>query len=86
MVDHVISSLNELQSFCIECNAILLTELDEDDLDGLLKTMEYLFKVRDRQVYTDIMFEPLQQIIELLKQYSVEFSEVVHIQVFFIQK
>lgn len=42
--------------------------------------MGYLFKVKERQLDTDEMFEPLKQIMELLKEYNVEFSEDVVVQ------
>lgn len=80
------TSLQELENFTIEANAVLQTELKEDDYDGLLKVMEYLYKVKERQVATDVMFEPLKDIIELLKQYSVEFPEETHVQVLKIFK
>lgn len=73
--------MEELESFCVEANELLQKELIEGDYDGLLKVIEYLFKVKERQVATDVMFEPLQGIIDLLKQYGVEFSEEVHVKV-----
>lgn len=54
--------------------------LTEDDYDGLLNVMGYLFKVKERQLETDTMFEPLKEIMELLKDYGVEFTEEIHVQ------
>lgn len=54
--------------------------MTEDDYDGLLKVMGYLFKVKERQVETDGMFEPLKQIMDLLKDYNVEFPEEIIVQ------
>lgn len=73
--------MEELENFCVEANELLQRELIEGDYDGLLKVIEYLFKVKERQVATDVMFEPLQGIIDLLKQYGVEFSEEIHVKV-----
>lgn len=80
LVDRVTNSLNELENFITEANAVMQVELDENDYDGLIKVMSYLQKVKDRQDQTDFMFEPLKEIIELLKNYEVEFSEDIHVQ------
>lgn len=81
LVEHVESSIKELEEFCVECDEVLLsaTSLTENDYDGLLKVMEYLLKVKERQFDTDNMFQPLHDIIELLKQYDVEFPEEIHV-------
>lgn len=79
LVEHVVDSIKDLEEFCKECDAVLLEPLAEDDYEGLLKVMEYLMKVKDRQVATDQMFQPLHEIIELLKQYGVEFEEETHV-------
>lgn len=80
LFDHVISGLDELETFIVDAIAGMQVELKEDDYEGLLKVMGYLFKIRDRQLATDVMFDPLKEIMELLKEYGVEFSEEVHIQ------
>lgn len=80
LYNHVLDSLNELEIFIQESIAVMEKPLSEDDYDGLLKVMGYLFKVKERQVATDGMFEPLKQIMDLLKEYGVEFSEEVHVQ------
>lgn len=80
LYNRVINSLNELESFIKESIAAMQTPLDEDDYDGLLKVMGYLFKVKERQLETDNMFEPLKQIMDLLKDYGVEFTEDIYVQ------
>lgn len=80
LYNHVINSLDELEAFIIESISVMEKPLAEDDYDGLLKVMGYLFKVKERQVATDNMFEPLKQIMELLKDYGVEFAEEVYVQ------
>lgn len=80
LYNHVLDSLNELESFIQESIAIMEKPLAEDDYEGLLNVMGYLFKVKERQVATDIMFEPLKQIMDLLKEYGVEFAEEVYVQ------
>lgn len=80
LVDHVVSSLEELENFIQESIKVMQEPLAEDDYDGLLKVMGYLYKVKERMFATDNMFEPLKQIIDLLKNYGVEFSEEIHVQ------
>lgn len=80
LVDRVTNSLDELENFVVEAIGVMQAELEDNDYDGLIKVMSYLQKVKDRQDQTDIMFEPLKEIIELLKNYGVEFSEEIHVQ------
>lgn len=80
LYNHVLDSLNELEAFIQESVAVMEKPLADDDYDGLLKVMGYLFKVKERQIATDNMFEPLKQIMDLLKEYGVEFSEEVYVQ------
>lgn len=80
LYNHVLNSLEELESFIAESIAAMQQPLDENDYDGLLKIMGYLFKVKERQIATDNMFEPLKQIMDLLKDYGVEFPEEIHVQ------
>ncbi|KAL1512674.1 hypothetical protein ABEB36_002231 [Hypothenemus hampei] len=80
LYDRVINSLDNLENFIKEAVAAMQVSLTEEDYDGLLKVMGYLFKVKERQVETDAMFEPLKQIMDLLKDYNVEFPEEVIVQ------
>ena len=80
LYDRVINSLNELDSFIVEAIQAMQVELAEDDYDGLIKVMGYLFKVKERQLETDNMFEPLKEIMDLLFEYGMEFPEEVHVQ------
>lgn len=80
LVERVLNSIEELETFIVEAIEVMQVELREDDYDGLIHVMSYLQKVKDRQDQTDIMFEPLKEIIELLKTYDVEFTEETHVQ------
>ena len=80
LYDRVINSLNELDSFIVEAIQAMQVELAEDDYDGLIKVMGYLFKVKERQLETDNMFEPLKEIMDLLFEYGMEFPEEIHVQ------
>ena len=42
--------------------------------------MHHLLAIKDRQANTDVMFEPLKQMIELLNTYGQEMDEEVHTQ------
>lgn len=52
--------------------------MEEGDFDGLVDIMGYLKAVKERQITTDQMFEPLQHTIDLLKTYGQELPEVVY--------
>ncbi|CAL8088370.1 unnamed protein product [Calicophoron daubneyi] len=78
LIDHVTSSLEDLDKFIQVTNKSLNVELQEGDYDSLVNVMEHLGNVKDRQVATDEMFEPLKQTIELLKTYSQEMPEEVY--------
>ncbi|KAJ8974478.1 hypothetical protein NQ317_016132 [Molorchus minor] len=80
LYNRVVNSLEELDDFIAEAIAAMQVPLEEGDYEGLLKVMGYLFKVKERQLETDVMFEPLQEIINLLKEYGVEFPEEIHVQ------
>ncbi|XP_049855418.1 dynein beta chain, ciliary-like [Schistocerca gregaria] len=77
---HVKNSLQELNDFIDEADNGLLQPVLEGDYDGLLKVMGYLFHVKERTPKTDEMFEPIKEMIDLLKTYDVEFSEEVYLQ------
>lgn len=80
LYNHVLDSLRELETFIQDSISVMEKPLEEDDYEGLLNVMGYLFKVKERQIATDNMFEPLKQIMDLLKEYGVEFAEEVYVQ------
>ena len=43
-----------------------------------MSVMHHLLAVKDRQATTDAMFEPLKEMIELLKIYGQEMNDEVH--------
>ena len=45
--------------------------MHEGDYDGLIKVMEYLALVASKQKETDKMFGPLQETIDMLRQYGI---------------
>lgn len=74
MILYLISSLKELQSFIADAEKGLMQPL-EGEYSNLVQVMSYLVSVRDRAVDTDFMFELLQEIVDLLLSYDIEFNE-----------
>lgn len=68
-------SLTDLEAFMKVTRMGLTKPLKEGDYDGLVAVMGHLMKVKERQVATDSMFEPLKQTIELLKSYGEDLPE-----------
>ncbi|XP_072155544.1 dynein beta chain, ciliary isoform X1 [Bemisia tabaci] len=79
LMDHVTNSLFDLSSFIRSADEGLLQTVEEGDYDKLISVMGYLMNVKERQVTTDDMFEPLHDTIELLKQYDQELPEEVNV-------
>ncbi|XP_025783344.1 dynein heavy chain 17, axonemal [Puma concolor] len=77
--EHVVNSLADLEAFMKVARMGLTKPLKEGDYDGLVEVMGHLMKVKERQVATDNMFEPLKQTIELLKTYGEEMPEETHV-------
>ncbi|KAK9886615.1 hypothetical protein WA026_017537 [Henosepilachna vigintioctopunctata] len=80
LYNHVVESLNTLDNFIAESTGVMLTPLESDDIEGLLRVMKFLFRVKEMMVETDAMFEPLKNIMDLLSSYKVEFPEEIYIQ------
>lgn len=72
-------SLADLEAFMKVARTGLTKPLKEGDYDGLVEVMGHLMKVKERQVATDNLFEPLKQTIELLKSYGEELPEEIHL-------
>ncbi|KAJ8713922.1 hypothetical protein PYW08_007542 [Mythimna loreyi] len=73
---HVHKSLDDLEAFIAYASKALAVELADDDYEGLLKVMGVLNEVRAKMdADTDHMFEPLRDIIDVLKEYGVDFPE-----------
>lgn len=75
---HPVCSLNDLAEFIKVTSSGLSVEVEEGDYGGLVKVMTHINAVRDRQPTTDDMFEPLKQMIELLKTYGQDMTEEVY--------
>ncbi|XP_028032579.1 dynein beta chain, ciliary-like isoform X2 [Bombyx mandarina] len=74
--DHVQTSLDDLEKFINYASKELSVELGDDDYEGLLKVMRVLNEVRAKvDAGTEQMFDPLRDIIDVLKEYGVDFPE-----------
>lgn len=79
LVDRVTNSLIDLGNFIRSADEQLLQQVAEGDYDGLVNIMAYLLNVKERAVTTDDMFEPMQEIINLLKYYDMDIPEEVNV-------
>lgn len=74
----VIDDLNELEDFIKESTATLNLVATNDDSATLLKILKTIGSIGDRDVETEHMFEPLKQIVDLLKFYDMTFDDRVN--------
>ena len=75
LTDHVVKSLADLNNFIEKADEGLMQQVKEGDYEGLIKVMEILKIVKEKQATTDTMFEPLSKIIDMLKGYGVVIPE-----------
>lgn len=71
----------ELEDFVDEANEALKIELNKDDFEGLLKILSVLNTINEKQYTYDYMFDPLREVVDLLKQYNYDFKDSVLAQV-----
>ena len=80
LLDHVIDSLDDLDNFIKGADEGLSRQVVEGDYKGLIKVMEYLAMVKEKQAATDSMFDPLKDVIDLLRNYGVEIPQASMVQ------
>ena len=80
LLDHLVDDLAELNNFVEVADEGLMCQLREGDYPGLIKVMEFLRLIKERQRKTDSMFAPLKEIVVMLGEYSVTIPEVTMIQ------
>ncbi|XP_054832302.1 dynein axonemal heavy chain 9-like [Eublepharis macularius] len=78
LIDHVTHSLADLEQFVKIAERGLSKDVQKGDYDGLVEVMGHLMALKDRQISTNEMFEPLKQTIELLKTYEQELPGEVY--------
>lgn len=79
--DKVINDLMELQNFIVESTFSLKQEATNDDFQILLLILKTIESIHNREYATDNMFQPLKEIVDLLKSYDVAFNEKINDQV-----
>lgn len=79
LVTRVTTTLADLANFIRRADEQLLQQIIEGDYEGLVNIMAYLLNVKERAVTTDDMFEPMQEIINLLKYYDMDIPEEVNV-------
>ncbi|KAM8981229.1 dynein axonemal heavy chain 11 isoform 1-T1 [Sarcophilus harrisii] len=75
----VVDSLTDLEEFIKVTNAGFCRELKEGDYDGLIEIMGHLMAVKNRQVATDELFDPLKATITLLESYGQKMPDHVYV-------
>lgn len=75
--DKVIRDLKELEDFIIKSTANLNQNVTNEDAPTLLSILKTISQINERSKHTDAMFEPLREIVDLLKSYDVEFEDFV---------
>lgn len=79
LLNHVMDSLNELNEFIDKSNEQLKPKI-KDEYSEIVLVLNCLKRVRSRQEDTDAMFEPINDTIQLLKDYGKEPPESTNLQ------
>ena len=75
LIDYVKDNLADLNNFIEQADEGLMTQVHEGDYKSLIKVMQYLQLVKEKQSIADNMFDPLKDIIDLLRNYGVEIPQ-----------
>lgn len=70
--------LDYLETFIRNGKAVLDIPINKDDYDGLLKVMEVQVAIKDKRAKFNDLFQPLLNIVELLRIYGEEFSQEMY--------
>lgn len=70
--------LDDLEKFIRNGRDVLEIPIDKDDYDGLLKVMEVQVAIKEKRTQFNAIFQPLLNIIELLRIYGEEFSQDIY--------
>lgn len=74
----VLNDLNKLEEFIDASTASLKQEATNEDSPTLLKILKTIGSIKDREQQIDTMFEPLKEIVDLLKSYDMSFDHEVN--------
>uniref|UniRef100_A0A8C4NHX8 Dynein heavy chain linker domain-containing protein n=2 Tax=Eptatretus burgeri TaxID=7764 RepID=A0A8C4NHX8_EPTBU len=78
LLNHVSSSLNDLEVFIDSTELGISQHTEPDDLEGLLKVMGHLRSVRERKISMDDVFQSLKDTLEMLQTYGQEMLQAIH--------
>lgn len=73
----VVNDLKELQDFIEHSTAKLNQNVTNEDAATLLSILKTISQINERSEQTDKMFDPLREIVDLLKSFDVEFEDFV---------
>lgn len=70
--------LNDLETFIRNGRETLEISVDKDDYDGLLRVMEVQRDIKEKRTKFNDIFQPLLNIVELLRIYGEEFGQEIY--------
>lgn len=70
--------LDELEQFICMGREVLEIPIGKDDYDGLLRVMEVQVAIKEKRLKFNDIFQPLLNIVELLRIYGEEFSQEMY--------
>ena len=70
--------LNDLETFIRNGRETLEISVDKDDYDGLLRVMEVQRDIKEKRTKFNDIFQPLLNIVELLRIYGEEFGQDIY--------
>ena len=76
--DKVVNDLNELDQFIALSTESLNLVATNEDAVTLLKILKTIGMINDRDEATEKMFDPLKEIVDLLRSYDLTFDETVN--------
>lgn len=75
--------LDDLEKFIMHGREVLNIPISKDDYDGLLRAMEIQAGIKEKRAKFNDIFQPLLNIVELLRIYGEEFSQEIYSKVGF---
>lgn len=76
--DLAMERLDDLERFIVRGRDILNIPINKEDYEGLLKAMEIQAAIKEKRAKFNDLFQPLLNIVELLRIYGEEFSQDIY--------
>uniref|UniRef100_A0A8B9HRG2 Dynein, axonemal, heavy chain 11 n=1 Tax=Astyanax mexicanus TaxID=7994 RepID=A0A8B9HRG2_ASTMX len=80
LISYVTDSMAELQEFILRADGELRVPVRGGDYRAVVQVMGCLLAVRDRQVSTEQLFDPLKAVVSLLEQYGETLPDAIYTQ------